>query len=432
MPIHKPNLPTVGGDALTGDGLAVPSASAPLPAGLAATSWLVADLDTGEVLGACGAHRYQIPASVQKVLLAATVLPKLDPAAQVVITTEDVRGWGQQADASSIWMNPGETYSVEELFLGMMLRSGNDAANALARAAGGDRGVPGTLADMNALAHRLGALDSHAATPSGLDPHQLPPELRDDYQVTSAYDQVLIFREAFRNEDFRRYITAPHVTLSAQPHTGRAARTYESLVRFNADYPDALGGKTGFTELARHSFVGARERGGRRLVASVLGAERIPFSNNAYKQAAALMEWGFSVPRGTAVGHLVEPGEVEALVASKKPTAAPLVVVAPPGSGTTPVLLMVTTGAAVVAALGVVTLTRRRRRLATSAAQPAGLPPVNQRPASSGAGAPPGASSGAGAPPRPSNGADAPPDSSSGTDAPPAESGGPPAPESGG
>src|SRR5262245_36710713 len=76
---HDPDDPTIGGKALAGNGLAVTPGSPPLPATVAAGSWLVADLDTGEVLGACGAHRMLAPASVQKVLLAAAVLPKLNP-----------------------------------------------------------------------------------------------------------------------------------------------------------------------------------------------------------------------------------------------------------------------------------------------------------------------------------------------------------------
>src|SRR5205823_3372370 len=89
-PPHDPDRPVIGGDGLATAGLTVPPGAPPVPATLSATSWLVADLDTGEVLGACGPHEYHPPASVQKLLLAQTVLPRLDPATTVEVTQADL------------------------------------------------------------------------------------------------------------------------------------------------------------------------------------------------------------------------------------------------------------------------------------------------------------------------------------------------------
>src|SRR5690349_6226027 len=77
-PERDPSTPVIGGERMATRGLAVPD-GAPAPPTLSAMSWVVADLDTGEVLGACAPHLRRRPASVQKLLLAATVLPKLDP-----------------------------------------------------------------------------------------------------------------------------------------------------------------------------------------------------------------------------------------------------------------------------------------------------------------------------------------------------------------
>src|SRR5690606_41229055 len=83
----------------------------------------------------------------------------------------------------------------------------------------------------------------------------------------------------------------------------------------------------GYTDLARHSYVGAAERDGRRLVVTVLGAENRPVP--AWQQATALLDWGFSLPRRASVGRLVEPGE--ALLAALLPgPGAPEEVSAPP------------------------------------------------------------------------------------------------------
>lgn len=354
-PEHKPAPITLGGDALAGPGLAVAPGAPPRPETLTATSWVVADLDTGEVIGACGAHRRIAPASVQKVLLAATVLPKLKLDDQVVVTPEDL-DFGAEWDSKTVPLQVGQVYTVEDLFLGLLMRSGNDAANALARVAGGERGVAGTVADMNAFARRLGAWDTHAATPSGLD---------GPGQVSSAYDQVLIFRAAYEHEPFRRWVRTRNYQLTSGLEIQHDNWEY-------LDLPGSLGGKSGFTDIARHSFVGAAERDGRRLVAAVLGAEVMPA--RGWQQTAALLDWGFVQPRGTAVGHLVSPSEVEELTASRRSEPARPVVIAPPADGAGPALILAAgISAAAVLSLATIAFTgRRRRRPAVATASPTG------------------------------------------------------------
>jgi D-alanyl-D-alanine carboxypeptidase (penicillin-binding protein 5/6) len=161
----------MGGAQLATTGLAVP-AGVPAPPALSAMSWVVADLDTGAVLGACDPHLARRPASVQKLLLAETALPKLNPDQVVTATTQDL---DLPKDSSAVGMIVGGQYPVSTLWYGLLLESGNDTANALARVAGGDGGVPATIAAMNAEARRLGADDTHAVTPSGLDEDGRPP-----------------------------------------------------------------------------------------------------------------------------------------------------------------------------------------------------------------------------------------------------------------
>ena len=88
-----------------------------------------------------------------------------------------------------------------------------------------------------------------------------------------------------------------------------------------ATYPGALGGKGGFTDIARHNFVGAAQRDGRRLVVALLGAEHSPL--RTWQQAAALLNWGFSLPSDTSVGRLVNPGEAEHRWPSRPAEARP-------------------------------------------------------------------------------------------------------------
>ena len=291
-PADDPVLRAVGGDALATGGLVVP-AGAPQPPALTATSWLVADLDTGEVLGGCGPHEYGTPASVQKLLLAATVLPELDPDRTVTVTDADL---AIEPGSSAVGLVRGGRYDVETLWLGLILNSGNDAANTLARLGGGTGGVPATVAAMNAQAQRLGAYQTHAVTPSGLD---------GPGQFTSAYDLALIARVCFDNADFRRYALTRTAHMPAQKALKKGGFEFQNENRLIFNYPGALGGKTGFTQLARHTYVGAANRNGRRLVATLLGAEATPL--RGWQQGAALLDWGFKLPADASVGKLVEP-----------------------------------------------------------------------------------------------------------------------------
>ncbi|SCE94897.1 D-alanyl-D-alanine carboxypeptidase family protein [Micromonospora mirobrigensis] len=310
-PVPPPAVPEaqrVGGDALATPGLIVPPGT-PAPPALTATSWVVADLDSGAVLGACGPHEYGTPASTQKLLLAATMMPKLDPKQLATVTRPDL---DIEPGSSAVGLVQGGRYRVETLWLGLLLNSGNEAANLLARLGAGS--VPAGVAAMNAKARELGALQTHAVTPSGLDGRG---------QFTSAYDLALIGRACFAIPDFRRYALTRSTTIPAQPALKQTGFQIQNENKLIYNYPGALGGKTGFTELARHTYVGAAQRAGRRLVVTLLGAERYPLAG--WKQGAALLDWGFSLPKDASVGRLVKPGELtaeEAAPAASPPPAA--------------------------------------------------------------------------------------------------------------
>jgi D-alanyl-D-alanine carboxypeptidase (penicillin-binding protein 5/6) len=356
-PQRDPARPVVGGAQLGTDGLAVP-AGAPAPPTTSAMAWVVADLDTGEVLGACRPHLQRRPASVQKLLLAATVLPKLDPNLVVEATPADLDLPG---DSSMVGMIVGGHYPVATLWYGLLLQSGNDTANALARVAGGDGGVPGTIAAMNAEAHRLGADDTHAVTPSGLD----APE-----QFTSAYDLALIAREDLDRAAFLQYDTMLSFQWPAQPPKDPKGFQIQNENKLLTEYPGAIGGKTGFTDEARHTYVGAAKRGNRRLVVTIMGAEVVPA--RAWKQGTTLLDWGFTRPAGSSVGQLVTPEDAAKLHAPPSPAAPSATAAAAPGTAgagssgggrTLSVTIVVLAAAVVLSAAGTVVMLRRARRI---------------------------------------------------------------------
>ena len=179
----------------------------------------------------------------------------------------------------------------------------------------------------------------------------------------------------FARDDFRRYVATKAADMPAQPHLAtlpekkRQGFQIQNDNRLLSNYPGALGGKTGFTDIARHTFVGAAERDGRRLVVTLLGAEHQPV--RTWQQAAALLDWGFAVPKGGSVGQLVAPGEaqtlVEAAYASPEPTPPPGAAAAAratvPASGRGALIGGVVLAATFVGVwLGVLLLTSRRRR----------------------------------------------------------------------
>ncbi|GAA1786952.1 D-alanyl-D-alanine carboxypeptidase family protein [Luedemannella flava] len=366
LPTHPAGAPVIGGDRLAAPGLVVPEDATPLPKNITARSWLVADLDTGQVLGACGAHEYGAPASVQKLLLAATVMGRLDPKQTVSVTAEDLQ---YEPGSSAVGLVLGGRYTIRTLWLGLLLNSGNDAANVLARLGGGTAGVRGTVADMNKLARDIGAWDTRAVTPSGLDGRG---------QVTSAYDLALIARICFNRKDFLSYAQTSTTVIPAQkPRYG--SFQIQNDVPFTFEYKGALGGKTGFTDPARHTFVGVAERNGHRLVVTILGAERRPAQG--WQQGAALLDWGFETIGSDPIGTLVSSADVSAINAPVAATPSATAAAAEPTPKPAPVALPRTSGARwlppwavfTIVALGIAVLTgigaaqsrkskRRRRR----------------------------------------------------------------------
>ncbi|SCE94664.1 D-alanyl-D-alanine carboxypeptidase family protein [Micromonospora mirobrigensis] len=364
-PAPDPAARAVGGAALATAGLVTPP-SAPAPPPVTATSWVVADLDSGAVLGGCGPHEYASPASVQKLLLTATMLPRLDPNREVTLTAGDL---AIEPGSSAVGLAEGGRYRIETIWLGLLLKSGNEAANALARLGGGPDGLAGGVRAMNEEASRLGALQTHAVTPSGLD---------GPGQFTSAYDLALIARACFADPAFRRYTATRVAEIPGQPALHEKPFQIQNDNQLLDHYPGALGGKTGFTDVARHTYVGAAERGGRRLVVTLLGAE-IP-TQRGWQQGASLLDWGFALPRDAAVGRLVRPGEATSpspsvtVAASALAGAAGLNGTAAGGGGGWPGSTPAAAVGALVVAGGAVLLARRRRQATRLAASSTALP----------------------------------------------------------
>ncbi|SEM06758.1 D-alanyl-D-alanine carboxypeptidase (penicillin-binding protein 5/6) [Nonomuraea pusilla] len=297
-----PNTP-VGGEALGSHGLVRP-AGVDAPPKTKATSYVIADLDTGDVLAAKDPHGRYLPASTQKMLTAVTLLPKLDKNRKV---RPSANACNQEGTA--VGLTPKMTYKVDDLFRALMMSSGNDAAMALAETNGG---VAKTMRDMNAEAHRLQAYDTVAKTPSGLD---------QPGQSSSAYDLALIARAGLANPDFRRYVSTKTAKFPAPKNYYEISNHNKLLWR----YQGTIGVKNGWTSKAQGSFVGAATRGGHTVLVAIMRHE-----GYFWEEVAKLLDWGFAV-RGKAqpVGRLVDPLPDTPPQAQRAPQAA-----APTGQAT--------------------------------------------------------------------------------------------------
>jgi D-alanyl-D-alanine carboxypeptidase (penicillin-binding protein 5/6) len=294
MPLPVPASP-LGGEALSGCGIVVAPDTPPVPNDVSAEAWLVADLDTGDVIAAKDPHGRHRPASIIKVLVAMQSIRDLPINKQVIGTQDDAN-----AEGTRVGVAPGGVYTVNDLLHGLLMHSGNDAAHALSAQLGG---MDQALVKINDLAYKLGGRDTRAATPSGLDGPGMS---------TSAYDLGLFYRYAWQNPAFADVVDTKTFDFPGHPanpnvpeDTDHPGYQLENDNQLLYNYPGALGGKTGYTDDAGQTFVGAANRDGRRLVTVLLHGTRLPIA--PWEQAAHLLDYGFATAPGTKVGTLVEP-----------------------------------------------------------------------------------------------------------------------------
>ncbi len=285
MPLAVPPKP-VGGEALGSCGVIVAPDTPLLPTDVSADAWLVADLDSGAVIAAKDPHARHRPASVIKVLVAMASINALNENKVVPGTAEDAA-----VEGTKVGVAEGGMYTVNQLLHGLLMHSGNDAAYALAMQLGG---MQQALEKINVLAAKLGGRDTRVATPSGLDGPGMS---------TSAYDIGLFYRYAWGNPVFADIVATK--TFDFPGHGDHPGYELENDNKLLYNYPGALGGKTGYTDDAGQTFVGAANRDGRRLVAVLLHGTRQPIA--PWEQAAHLLDYGFATPPGTQVGSLVAP-----------------------------------------------------------------------------------------------------------------------------
>ena len=287
--------PVIGGAQLSGRGVLVsyPSRAVPRLPKIKASAWVIADAGTGQVLAARDPHGWYRPASTLKVLTAISLIPALNPNAMVVASKQ-----ATTVSPNIVGLLPGHSYKVSDLFTALLTISANDAAMALAQAAGS---LSQGMAVINAEARHLQADDTVAVTPNGLD----APD-----QHTSAYDLALFARQGLQMPAFLKYdqTTSGQFRISQKKSVG--LWNQNTLL---ATYPGALGGKIGWTSAAGATYVGMARRHGVTLIVSLLHCPAL----TEIKAGKSLLNWGFAVdgkvrPVGTLVGPRQPPAATPA------------------------------------------------------------------------------------------------------------------------
>jgi D-alanyl-D-alanine carboxypeptidase (penicillin-binding protein 5/6) len=344
------------------------------PPRIDASSYVIVDADTGQVLAAKDPHGHYLPASALKTLTSVTLIPKLDRNGWVRPTQKAV-----DVEGTKVGMTAGWHYRVSDLFKAMLMVSGNDAALSLTEANGGLRR---TLAMMNAEARRLQANDTLAASPNGLD---VDLGLTVKTQYTSAYDLALILRQGMKLPDFRAYVGTVEARFPAPPTKeerkkgkkigGYPIYTHDRLLRpGESRYPGMIGGKNGYTNAAQQTFVGAARRGGHTIIIALM------HSSALWSYASELLDWGFAARgRVQPVGALVDPVPPPQKAKERRQDQGALPA-SPARGGNSGVWGLATLGAAGAVGGGLALVLWRRQR-------PAGTGPATGR---HGAGRPPG------------------------------------------
>lgn len=302
-------------------------------------------------------------------LFADTVLPALQPTTLThTVKDSDLAGVGE--GSSLVGIKEDHTYTVHDLWLGVFLRSGNDAVHVLSEMYGG---VPKTVTAMQKHAEELQALDTTVVSPDGYDAPG---------QVSSAYDLTLIARSGMQKKDFREYAATASADFPGEEKKGKKRESFEiqntnRLITGDNGvdpYKGIAGVKNGYTTHAGNTFTGVAERDGRVLLVTVMNPSAEE-SHAVYKEAAHLLDWGFAASgKVTPVGQLVPPKSVDTGSANGGKGAQPAAgadqgsggqakaahaATAGQGSGGVGIALAVVGGMLVVLAAGVFLVNRR-------------------------------------------------------------------------
>ncbi|MCM1289980.1 MAG: D-alanyl-D-alanine carboxypeptidase [Corallococcus sp.] len=258
-----------------------------------AQSAVVMEKSSGRILWQKNADAQLPMASTTKIVTALTVIerePDLDKSVEIPAEACGIEG-------SSVYLRVGERLTVRELLLGLMLRSGNDCAVALALNTGGT--VENFCKMMNETAENVGCENSNFANPHGLP---------DDNHYTTAKDLARITCNALKNRDFAEIVATKSAKISNDGYDYLRVLTNKNKLLFNCEGADGV--KTGYTKKAGRCFVGSATRNGMQVVVVVLNCGPM-FEDTASLLDAAFAEYELKcvVPQNKLCGVVYRHGK---------------------------------------------------------------------------------------------------------------------------
>ena len=272
---------------------------------LSAPAAVLMDSATGEVLYEKNSHEQRPCASITKIMTLSLVFEAIDEGKLTVTDTLMTSAHASSMGGSDIWLEPGESMTVDELLKATVIVSANDAAVVLAEAVAGSEDA--FVKRMNEKANELGMKDTVFRNCNGLD---------EDGHVTSAHDVALMSRELIRHSAIFNYTNIWIENLrngeTQLVNTNKLLRSYNGIT----------GLKTGTTSKAGSCISATAERDSLSLVSVILGA---PNSESRFKDAAVLLDYGFAnwstvIPEKPSIGEIdVKNGMQKTVIAESDP-----------------------------------------------------------------------------------------------------------------
>lgn len=269
---------------------------------VSAKAAVLLNAENGEVIYAKNCDERLSMASTTKIMTALLLCEYGHFEREITVTAEMLR-----VEGSSMGLLAGDKVTLHDLLYGLMLASGNDAANVIAFAVGGS--VAGFVEKMNQKARELELANTHFETPSGLD---------GDNHYTTAYELALLTRYALQNEELCKAVSTQKANLNyGNPPYKRSLTNHNRLLK---QYEGAVGVKTGFTKKSGRCLVSAAKRDGKFLIAVTLNAP------NDWQDHKAMLDYGFSqikqtyfMPQYDSYNIPVIGGAVESVTVKIKP-----------------------------------------------------------------------------------------------------------------
>lgn len=235
---------------------------------VSANSYIVIDKETSRIIASRNSNRKMPMASTTKIMTALVALEEILNIDNEVIVPD----YCTNIEGSSIYLKPNQQISLKDLLYGLMLRSGNDAAMAVANYVGG-KDIDTFIEKMNMYANKLGAYNTHFENPHGL---------HHSNHYTTAYDLAIITKYALSNDKFKEIVS------SKKYKSENTNALFYNKNKVVLNYKYGTGVKIGYTRKSGRCISASAEKDGVEIIVVLLDA------NNWFNDCYKLFDWAFS------------------------------------------------------------------------------------------------------------------------------------------